>query len=392
MQPEPVPRSRIATHARRLDPGLEAALDQLGDRRARNQHALIDVHRQSGEPAAPRQIDRRNTLADAPLRAAARCALRARPVRAAGCSAGSRPAVAEYVRRSAPPPHRARYRCRGQMQPRAREPSRAALEHRPDRVVGRAPLCDNRPHDSSFRPAVGFARSRRRRSSGALLARMLAAASVPLETGTWLPQRTRAGRSFICRIWRAAEFEPEQPAAAIRRCCSSASPTAPMSVPTTLADARRRCSAQTPLPGAQVVFVTIDPARDSAATCKLTSAPSARASSACAATTPRWRRCSGASAPSPCGRTCPTAATRWITRRRSTCSIPSARLVAVFSPPFSSREAHRRSAPGRRSRAGSGQRDEGLFVTLQYLLPHHLLCRLVYALTRSRLPLAQERC
>ncbi|HEX4049811.1 MAG TPA: archaetidylserine decarboxylase [Steroidobacteraceae bacterium] len=27
-----------------------------------------------------------------------------------------------------------------------------------------------------------------------------------------------------------------------------------------------------------------------------------------------------------------------------------------------------------------------LFVTLQYLLPHHLLCRLAYALTRSRLP------
>src|ERR1700761_7294770 len=27
-----------------------------------------------------------------------------------------------------------------------------------------------------------------------------------------------------------------------------------------------------------------------------------------------------------------------------------------------------------------------LFVTLQYLLPHHLLCRLAYALTRSRRP------
>ena len=28
----------------------------------------------------------------------------------------------------------------------------------------------------------------------------------------------------------------------------------------------------------------------------------------------------------------------------------------------------------------------GLFVRLQYLLPHHLLCRIVYALSRSRLP------
>ena len=27
-----------------------------------------------------------------------------------------------------------------------------------------------------------------------------------------------------------------------------------------------------------------------------------------------------------------------------------------------------------------------LFVRLQYLLPHHLLCRIVYALTRSRVP------
>ena len=28
----------------------------------------------------------------------------------------------------------------------------------------------------------------------------------------------------------------------------------------------------------------------------------------------------------------------------------------------------------------------GLFVRLQYLLPHHLLCRMVYAVTRSRVP------
>src|ERR1700761_7837604 len=32
-----------------------------------------------------------------------------------------------------------------------------------------------------------------------------------------------------------------------------------------------------------------------------------------------------------------------------------------------------------------------LFVTLQYLLPHHLLCRIVYALTRSRRPWLKNR-
>ena len=32
-----------------------------------------------------------------------------------------------------------------------------------------------------------------------------------------------------------------------------------------------------------------------------------------------------------------------------------------------------------------------LFVTLQYLLPHHLLCRLVHALTRSRRPALKDR-
>lgn len=32
-----------------------------------------------------------------------------------------------------------------------------------------------------------------------------------------------------------------------------------------------------------------------------------------------------------------------------------------------------------------------LFVTLQYLLPHHLLCRVVYALTRSRSPWLKKR-
>ena len=69
------------------------------------------------------------------------------------------------------------------------------------------------------------------------------------------------------------------------------------------------------------------------------------------------------------------------------------RLVAVFSPPFSAAELRRRSAARRRGRArcSRGSSMSRLFVTLQYLLPHHLLCRMVYALTRARIALAQER-
>jgi protein SCO1/2 len=96
---------------------------------------------------------------------------------------------------------------------------------------------------------------------GALLARMLGASSVPLESGTWLPQ-PRALAEFHLQDLSGAEFN----LASLR-----GHPTllffgftnCPDVCPTTLATLTQVQRAM-PLPGAQVVFVSIDPARDSA--------------------------------------------------------------------------------------------------------------------------------
>lgn len=97
---------------------------------------------------------------------------------------------------------------------------------------------------------------------GALLARMLGASSVPLESGTWLPQ-PRALPEFHLQDLTGADFSLRS---------LSGHPTllffgftnCPDVCPTTLATLTQVQRAM-PLPGAQVVFVTIDPARDSAA-------------------------------------------------------------------------------------------------------------------------------
>src|SRR6516225_9953597 len=54
-----------APHAPRLDPGREAPLDQLGDRRARDEHACIDPDGYPGELRDAGEIRGRHALADA---------------------------------------------------------------------------------------------------------------------------------------------------------------------------------------------------------------------------------------------------------------------------------------------------------------------------------------
>ena len=49
-------RYRARAGPRRLDPWLETRFDQLGDRRARHEHALIDVELMTREPHAAREI------------------------------------------------------------------------------------------------------------------------------------------------------------------------------------------------------------------------------------------------------------------------------------------------------------------------------------------------
>jgi protein SCO1/2 len=97
---------------------------------------------------------------------------------------------------------------------------------------------------------------------GALLARMLGTSSVALESGTWLPQ-PRALPEFHLQDLAGAEFNLDS---------LRGHPTllffgftnCPDVCPTTLATLTQVQRAM-PLPGTEVVFVTIDPERDSAA-------------------------------------------------------------------------------------------------------------------------------
>lgn len=97
---------------------------------------------------------------------------------------------------------------------------------------------------------------------GVLLARMLGAGSVPLESGTWLPQ-ARALPEFHLQDLSGADFglaslrgHPTLLFFGFTNC--------PDVCPTTLATLAQ-VQRTTPLPGSQVLFITIDPERDSAA-------------------------------------------------------------------------------------------------------------------------------
>jgi len=97
---------------------------------------------------------------------------------------------------------------------------------------------------------------------GVLLARTLGATSVPLETGTWLPL-PRPLPQFHLKDLSGADFDLER---------LRGHPTllffgftnCPDVCPTTLATLAQVQRAQ-PLPGSQVLFISIDPERDSAA-------------------------------------------------------------------------------------------------------------------------------
>jgi protein SCO1 len=97
---------------------------------------------------------------------------------------------------------------------------------------------------------------------GALLARLLGATSVPLESGTWLPQR-RALVEFHLQDLAGADFNLKR---------LQGHPTllffgftnCPDVCPTTLATLTQ-VQRSAPLPGTQVVFISVDPERDSAA-------------------------------------------------------------------------------------------------------------------------------
>jgi len=99
-------------------------------------------------------------------------------------------------------------------------------------------------------------------ATGALLARLLSVGSVPLETGTWLPQ-PRTLPEFHLQDLSGADFSLQN---------LRGHPTllffgftnCPDVCPTTLATLTQ-VQRSAPLPGAQVVFITIDPERDSAA-------------------------------------------------------------------------------------------------------------------------------
>ncbi len=98
--------------------------------------------------------------------------------------------------------------------------------------------------------------------AGVLVARLTGGSGVALQNGTWLPQR-RALSEFHLRDLAGADFDlkrlrghPTLMFFGFTNC--------PDVCPTTLATLAQVQRA-TPLPGAQVVFISIDPQRDSAA-------------------------------------------------------------------------------------------------------------------------------
>jgi protein SCO1 len=183
---------------------------------------------------------------------------------------------------------------------------------------------------------------------GVLLARMLGATSVPLESGTWLPQ-PRPLPQFHLQDLSGADFGLER---------LRGHPTllffgftnCPDVCPTTLATLAQVQRAP-PLPGAQVLFITIDPERDSAASLQVylgafnNSFVGARGNAAALAPLLKNLGAIAVRDNLPDGSyTMDHSATLYLLDTRG-------RLVAVFSPPFSapklSADLHRVAAAAR---------------------------------------------
>jgi protein SCO1/2 len=183
---------------------------------------------------------------------------------------------------------------------------------------------------------------------GVLLARMLGATSVPLESGTWLPQ-PRTLPQFHLQDLSGADFNLER---------LRGHPTllffgftnCPDVCPTTLATLAQVQRAP-PLPGTQVLFITIDPERDSAASLQVylgafnNSFVGARGNAAALAPLLKNLGAIAVRENLPDGSyTMDHSATLYLLDTRG-------RLVAVFSPPFSapklSADLHRVAAAAR---------------------------------------------
>jgi len=183
---------------------------------------------------------------------------------------------------------------------------------------------------------------------GVLLARMLGATSVPLESGTWLPQ-PRTLPQFHLQDLSGADFGLER---------LRGHPTllffgftnCPDVCPTTLATLAQVQRAP-PLPGAQVLFISIDPERDSAASLQVylgafnNSFVGARGNAAALAPLLKNLGAIAVRDNLPDGSyTMDHSATLYLLDTRG-------RLVAVFSPPFSapklSADLHRVAAAAR---------------------------------------------
>jgi protein SCO1/2 len=183
---------------------------------------------------------------------------------------------------------------------------------------------------------------------GVLLARMLDATSVPLESGTWLPQ-PRTLPQFHLQDLSGADFGLER---------LRGHPTllffgftnCPDVCPTTLATLAQVQRAP-PLPGAQVLFISIDPERDSAASLQVylgafnNSFVGARGNAAALAPLLKNLGAIAVRDNLPDGSyTMDHSATLYLLDTRG-------RLVAVFSPPFSapklSADLHRVAAAAR---------------------------------------------
>lgn len=252
--PRPCSQIEDATDTPRLDPGLEAPLDQFGQRRARDQHARIDMHAKTGKPALACQIDDRHPLANPPLEQG----LEHGPSR-------DRHAPAEFDARVRGEPQCVSQQCRGVIagvvgavpivQARSRQAPATTLQQPTDRYT-----CTMNRRMTLVFALVAVAAA----LGGVTAARLLGGhGNVNLTTGTWLPTR-RPVAEFHLQDLSGHDFSllnlqghPTLLFFGFTHC--------PDVCPTTLATLAQTERAK-PLPGSQVVFISIDPQRDSAAT------------------------------------------------------------------------------------------------------------------------------
>ena len=241
----------------RVDPRREAPLDQLGDRRARDQHALVDVERQPGEPRFVREIGQRHALVDAPRQQRLERARAARRVTRrvstrGGASCGSSMHVQHQRRRFIA----WRCRCRARStRARAAGAACALAIRSPARL-----MWNNRAMSNRYWISVGADRRGRRSRRRVRGAHAEPARRAFARGGHVAADAARARRTSICVDTQGAPAPPA-PLRGHPTLVFFGFTHCPDVCPTTLA-LLASVQKQVAIPGLKVALISVDPERD----------------------------------------------------------------------------------------------------------------------------------